>query len=195
MTKPESPTDEDLMERYASGDAAAFEALFERHRGRLFRFLLHSTNDESAAEDLFQEVFVKIVRARENFTRSGSFKSWLYAIARNALVDRHRRRGVRPDQSVESRELDEGKHGRSAASSPEVHLLRRRIREAVASIPREQREVFLLREQAGMDFQQIANIVGCGVPTAKSRMRYALERLRRLLTDERLKEGGYAIDG
>ena len=155
----------------------------------MFRFLHYTIQNRAAAEDVCQEVFLRVIKGRSSYRRSGSFKAWLFTIARNAVIDRHRRVRVRPDSSFgpDRVELNEELH---AEDSQEQDLLRVRVRDALATMPLEQKEVFLLREEAGFDYQTIAELVGCGVPTAKSRMRYALERLRRVL-----EAGGRAEEG
>jgi RNA polymerase sigma-70 factor (ECF subfamily) len=190
----EPRSDEELMLAYVAGDRTAFEELFGRYRRLLFTFLLHQTGDRQAAEDLFQEVFLRVIRARASFRKGGGpFKSWLMTIARNAVIDSRRRAAVRRDVDVKHREDPE--RGRAeeriaddkAAGNPhqaaEIGRLRDRIVEALKQLPEEQREVFLLREQVGLDFGGIAELTGCKVATAKSRMRYALEGLRRQLAD------------
>ena len=182
------------MLAYVAGDRTAFEELFGRYRRLLFTFLLHQTGDRQAAEDLFQEVFLRVIRARESFRKGGGpFKSWMMTIARNAVIDSRRRATVRRD--VDGRHREDPERGRAeeriaddkAAGNPhraaEIGHLRRRIVDALGKLPEEQREVFLLREQVGLDFSGIAELTGCKVATAKSRMRYALEGLRRQLAD------------
>jgi RNA polymerase sigma-70 factor (ECF subfamily) len=199
----EPRTDEELMLAYAAGDRSAFEALFARHRRVLYTFLLHQTGDLQAAEDLFQEVFLRVIRARASFRDGGGpFKGWLLTIARNAIIDAHRRAAVRSDVNLpatqdpqrgraEERIADERVSGNPHEASERTRL-RRRIEEALARLPEEQREVFLLRERVGMDFAGIAEVTGCKVATAKSRMRYALEGLRRQLADLLAAEPGDA---
>lgn len=191
------------MLAYMAGDRAAFEELFGRYRRVLYTFLLHQTGDRQAAEDLFQEVFLRVIRARKSFRRGGGpFKSWLLTIARNALIDTRRRAAVR--RNVNGKHREDPERGRAeeripdnrAAGDPhqaaEIGRLRQRIVEALAKLPEEQREVFLLREQVGLDFGGIAEVTGCKVATAKSRMRYALEGLRRQLADMLAAEPGDA---
>ena len=176
------------MESYAHGDAESFDALFARHRRGIFTYLLHQTGDRAIAEDLFQEVFLRLIRTRAGYGRTGSFRSWLYTIAHNALTDDRRRRGVRATDDTEEAEMEAGSVRGSAPVDPVVGAHRRDLRERVEAalqlLPAVQREVFVLRERAGMDFRSIAEATGCGLATAKSRMRYALENLRRALADE-----------
>ena len=187
------------MGAYARGDAASFDLLFVRYRRPLFTFLLHHTGDRDTAEDLFQEAFVRMIRARKSYVPRGSFESWLFTIARHSMIDHRRRSDVRrpagPD--VQVRETSGSPDGgtpteRIASRDPhddpllrtELGALRDRIHTALRRLPDVQREVFLLRERAGMDFAGIARVTGSRVATAKSRMRYALANLRRFLSED-----------
>lgn len=189
-------SDEVLMSAYARGEAAAFEGLFERHRRPVLTFLVHQTGSRAIAEDLFQDVFLRVVRARASYRPTGSFRAWLFAIARNAITDDRRRSALRgagtadavndPAEPSSDDRARRGPDARPAAADPveasHARDLRGRIEAALRRLPEEQREVFLLRERAGLDFQAIAD--ACGLATAKSRMRYALEALRRRLADD-----------
>jgi RNA polymerase sigma-70 factor (ECF subfamily) len=190
MDAHDDPSDDELMSAYAGGDVAAFEALFQRHRRPLLTFLVHRCGDRQVAEDVFQEVFLKLIRSRATYRAEGSFRAWLFLIARRTLTDHQRRGAVRQLVTSESA-LPDGapldapasardEPGRRAAS----RQLGARITSALQSLPEEQREVFLLRERAGLAYDAIAELTGCGVATAKSRMRYALVGLRRLLSAE-----------
>ena len=191
------------MAAYSSGDLQAFEVLFARHRRALFTFLLHRVGEREAAEDLLQEIFLRVIRARSSFDGKGAFRPWLYAIARNAIIDGHRRKSVRAQVTDEGALADggpatsEGRPGQSALdqrpATPQVGTdplatlaasdLRARIEAALALLPEAQREVFLLRERARLDYEHISEVTGVGLATVKSRMRYALAALRRHLED------------
>jgi RNA polymerase sigma-70 factor (ECF subfamily) len=187
------------MERYREGDVAAFPILLQRHQGPVFRFLLRHVGDVGTAEDLTQEAFLRVVHRRETFQTGARFTTWLYAIARNLAVDELRRRSYRRHPSLDaplrSRDGEEGRtlqdviaqNGRSAEDGAADGEVRTAVEEALAGLPDDQREVFTLREMAGLSFQEIAAVVGCNENTAKSRMRYALERLHVAL--QPLREG------
>jgi len=196
MAQSEESTDEALMLAYAGGDAASFEALFQRHRRPLFTFLLHNLGDRAAAEDLFQEIFLRLVRGRVGYRPTGSFRSWLFRIAHNALTDHRRRTGLRESQDEETTmttandeqvdrfaSLPSKELGADPVSRSQDKELRERIEAALLRIPEEQREVFLLRERGGLEFQHIAELTGHPLATVKSRMRYALANLRQRLSE------------
>lgn len=174
--------DEALMAAYQGGNLRAFELLFERHRRPLFTFLVHRLGDRALAEDLFQDVFLRIAKKHESFEAGRRFRPWLFTIAHNAIIDHHRRTSVRSainaEESMDKEHADSHRGPLEQAVQQEVAG---GIAEALAKLPEEQREVFLMRERAGLDFASIAQLLGCGTSTAKSRMRYALEGLRRLL--------------
>jgi RNA polymerase sigma-70 factor, ECF subfamily len=174
-------SDERLMLRFQAGDARAFEALVRRHRTPVFSFLLRLTGDSGRAEDLCQDAFLKVVRAAEGWEERARFRTWLFAIARNLAVDESRRMAFRRAESLDD---PAGGAARTASDGPapdraaEAALLRPKLEAALASLPPEQREVFLLREHAGLRFAEIAEVTGTPENTVKSRMRYALEGLR-----------------
>lgn len=175
-------SDERLMVRFQGGDARAFEVLVRRHRSPVFSFLLRLAGDRARAEDLCQEAFLKVVKGAEGWEPRARFQTWLYAIARNLAVDEARRRAFRRVEPLDAP---------AAAAVPadvpapdrgaEGALLRGRLEAAMAALPEEQREVFLLREHAGLRFAEIAEVTGVAENTVKSRMRYALESLRERL--------------
>ncbi len=187
-------SDEVLIRRYCRGETAAFEALLSRYRRQLFTYLLRSVGDRSDAEELYQDVWMRVIGRAEAFREESKFATWLYAIARNRCVDHQRRMRLRTHSS-----LDSPKPGDAEQVAPLVERLpslgptveseaigreaQKRIVESVEALPAPQREVFLLRELQGLTFDQIAEIVEASPNTVKSRMRYALERLREAMGD------------
>jgi RNA polymerase sigma-70 factor, ECF subfamily len=188
-------SDLELLGRFHTGDHAAFAALLGRYQAPIYNFLLRSLAERQAAEDLTQEVFLRVIQGSAGFQSQAKFSTWLFTIARNLCVDhgrrmRHRRHASLEGQASEAdgdppvRLLDRLPHQQPGT---ERHASSARIRErvgrAVSELPNEQREVFLLRQVDGVSFAEIAVI--CGIPenTVKSRMRYALERLQKALSD------------
>jgi len=169
------------MRRFQRGDARAFPELVRRHRGAVFAFVLRWTQDRARAEDILQETWLKVVRASVDWSPRARFTTWLYTIARNACVDGARRARAHAAAPLDDDRLaaDGGDPERAAASAE----LRPVLESAIAALPDAQREVFLLREMAGIPFHEIARMTGAPEPTVKSRMRYALEALRTRLTE------------
>lgn len=183
------PADEQLMRAYRAGDVRAFELLLARHERPVWNFIRRSVGDPTLAEDLLQEVFLRVVKARDEWKGESKFSTWVYAIARNLCID-HARRAVHRDAASLDGPMRRGddssdtlhdhlpSQARDAEGLTSDSQLRARIDAAVAALPAEQREVFLMREVMDMPFAEIAAVVGAPEPTVKSRMRYALERLR-----------------
>ncbi len=185
-------SDEELLAAFQQGDAGAFERLLRRHRGPLYTFLVRMLGDKERAEDLAQETFLRIVKGAATWEQRAKFQTWLYTIARNLCVDQSRRDKLRRTDSLDESGLDGAEDGgplidQLAGPGPgpdraaESLRLRPVLQRALLSLPEEQREVFILREQAGVPFKEIAEMVGANENTVKSRMRYALEGLRRAL--------------
>lgn len=180
-------TDEALVARYRRGDVMAFEALLDRHRRGVFRFLCRFVGDAARADDLAQDCWLRFIGAAPRWKDGGRFRTWLYAVARNLATDAARRARFREHRSLDALTADGRCSGGALdppSGTPEGDvLLRAALEGAIALLPEEQREVFLLREVEGITFAEIAEVTGAPVPTVKSRMRYALEALRTSLED------------
>lgn len=184
--------DELLMRRFQQGDATAFPPLMRRHLASVHHFIVRHTNPGPLAEDLTQEVFLRVVERAGDFKHESRFSTWLFSIARNLCIDALRKQAHRNHASLDEtgadgvplREHLRDEHpqttGERATQSREIGT---RIEDALKALPEEQREVFLLREIANLPFQEIAQVTGAPENTVKSRMRYALERLQEALRD------------
>jgi RNA polymerase sigma-70 factor (ECF subfamily) len=175
--------DSELMVRYARGDMGAFEVLYRRHRAPLYRYLAHHTRHTEVANDLFQEVWSKIIASRDRYEPRANFRAFLYRIAHNCFIDHCRRASAR----TESPELEEWERAVPAPEEERPDALAEqaqtmaRYRAALAALPAEQRDVFLLYEESGLSLEEIASISAVGTETAKSRLRYAVAKLRAAL--------------
>jgi RNA polymerase sigma-70 factor, ECF subfamily len=192
-------TDEALMAAYRDGNAQAFAELLTRHERALWNFVRRFVVDGATAEDLLQEVFLRVVRSADEWQPTAKFSTWIYTIARNLCTDHARRMTHRRAGSLDGPATIDGQTDGSGPRridgvpgpdrGGEVALQNRemadRLEHALAALPLEQREVFLMRELQDMPFAEIAVAVGASLPTVKSRMRYALERLRVALEDWR----------
>lgn len=198
------------MLAFQKGDARAFETLVRRHRAPVFNFILRFSGNRARAEDILQDTWIKVVRSSPEYEPKARFKTWLYTIARNLCVDSARKEAYRVADSLEGdgRATEDGKGPSPAqhahdggASQPDRHAFNREVRplleSAVTRLPEEQREVFLLRELSGLSFKEISEATGTPENTVKSRMRYALEALRKHLSaagvDGDLGEGGRTV--
>lgn len=192
-------SDEDLMLRYAAGDAPAFERLYARHRGGLFRFILRQCGERGTAEELFQDVWSNLIQARAGYRPEARFATWLYTLAHNRVVDWYRRRSkvvwlqFGADEDAQSGEGVDGARLEEFAAlrleQPEVRAeskqLAARLLELLDELPPAQREAFLLHEEGGLSLAEIAAATQTAAQTAKSRLRYAIARLRRGLMEMR----------
>lgn len=177
-------SDEELMVRYRDGDAQAFELLYKRHKAPLFRYLRRQCGVVAQAEELFQDVWMKLIGARERYEARAKFTTYLYHLAHNRLIDYYRRAKTGlpmtydddSDESLIEQVPDTDIH------EPDNELDRRRlgqrVLERIAALPQAQRETFLLREEGGLSLAEIATVTGVNAETAKSRLRYAIARLR-----------------
>jgi RNA polymerase sigma-70 factor (ECF subfamily) len=180
-------SDEQLMLAYAGGDAGAFEALYARHKGALFRFVLRSVKARGEAEELFQEIWMRAIEARNRYAPQAKFSTWLYTIAHNRLVDHWRAKGLAL-VSLDDDESPVPEVSADPGSEPHRQLEARqtleRLAAALAALPQAQREAFLLHHEGGLTAAEIAAATGSGEEAAKSRLRYAMNKLREAIGDD-----------
>lgn len=170
------PDDSALMLRYQDGDTGAFDTLYRRHNDTLYRYLLRLCRHRDTAEDIFQDVWGKIIKARSNYRPTAKFTTFLYRVAHNCFID-HIRRNKRHANSAEFDPELHSDPGEQPETITERSLARERLLVALQDLPQEQRDAFLLREEAGLSVEQIASVTGCNRETAKSRIRYAVSKL------------------
>ncbi len=181
--------DSALMLAYAGGDAGAFDRLYARHSGGTYRYFLRSLRNEALAHELFQDVWMNLIRARATYVAEARFATWLYRMAHNRLIDHYRRSSV--VQLVALETDDDAPHEMHAdgAPGPEAIVASRQaalhLLQQVEALPAAQREAFLLQEEGGLSLAEIAAATGAGVETVKSRLRYAMTRLRQAMKDFR----------
>ena len=169
--------DSALMLRYQDGDVTAFETLYRRHKDPVYRYLLRLSGQPEAAEDVFQEVWGKIIKARESYRPTAKFTTYLYRVAHNCFID-HVRRNKRHSGNTSLEPEMHSDPGETLEVATERSLARERLEAALVELPEEQRDAFLLREEGGLNIDEIALVTGCNRETAKSRLRYAVSKLR-----------------
>lgn len=188
MVADEDITDEALMRRYRDGDVRAFETLYGRHNGPLFRYFRRLVAPAAVAEELFQDVWASVIRARRQYEVRAKFTTWLYRLAHNRLIDHYRRTrtGVPLADGAEAAALEAATEDewREPEHVLERQRLAQRLQAALARLPEAQREAFLLRTEGGLGLEEIAAVTGADVEAAKSRLRYAVAKLRRELAPE-----------
>lgn len=171
------------MLAYRNGEGAAFEVLYERWRGPLYRYFLRQCNHAGQADELFQDVFMRVIGAAAGYEPTAKFSTWLFRIARNRLVDHWRKTGREPLDPLDA----EGGDGACDPPAPEAAAphrqaeqkeLGRALLAALNELPEVQREAFLLAEEGGLTLDEIASVAAVGRETIKSRLRYATAKLR-----------------
>jgi RNA polymerase sigma-70 factor (ECF subfamily) len=179
-------SDEQLMLAYAGGEAAAFVALYGRHKGGLFRFVARSVKTRGEAEEIFQEIWMRVIESRARYRPQAKFGTWLYTIAHHRLIDHWRAKGL---SLVSMDDDDPGVPEPAASPDAEPHRAAEaretleRLAAAIAALPPAQREAFLLHQEAGLTVAEIALATGANEEAAKSRLRYAMNRLREAIAD------------
>lgn len=165
-------TDVGLLRAYANGDLLAFERLYQRHKGAIYNFLYRSLGNFAAAEDIAQDVWLVVVNKADSFDRrEASFKTWLFTVARNKLIDHQRRKVNQPHVDIDEHEAA------ARGLSAEDTVLMNQLLSALEQLPQEQREAFML-QQEGFSNREICKISGVGAETVKSRLRYAKSSLK-----------------
>lgn len=189
----ESRTDEALMRAYDGGDGRAFEVLYERHKGATYRyFLRHAGGHAATADELHQDLWLKVIGARTRYTAQAKFSTWLYTLARHRMIDHWRaRHGVSLASLEDAETLAQAEESFAAlresnddplGSSMDLQA-RQRLVAALADVPTLQRDAFLLHVEGGLSLEEIAGLTAASVETVKSRLRYAYRRLRKALED------------
>ena len=182
---PTDGSDEQLLEAWLAGDATAFDRVYARHRVGVYRYVLRHVRNRATADELHQDVWLRVVQSGQRFDLDASFASWLYRIARNRVIDHWRAR-----RAFVSLDDDSGDAGAPivvalAAADSDDPLMRNieaedreRLFEALSGLPLAQRDAFLLHVEGGLSIAQIASVTAAPAETVKSRLRYAYARLR-----------------
>lgn len=177
----EDISDENLMLNYIQGNADAFELLYQRHKGPLYRFILRQCG-QPFVDELFQDIWLKVIHSATSYSVKATFKTWLYHISRNRIIDHYRRQNVRPvDNNPEKLSSISGAQHIQPENQLETSNQHELLMNAIAALPHEQKEAFLLREEAGLGIEEIAETTGVTYEAAKSRLRYAVIKLREQL--------------
>lgn len=177
--------DEQLMKSWAGGSMEAFELLYQRHRAPLYRYLLRLAGEPATANDLYQGTWEKVIKGRTAYQPKAPFRAWLYRIAHNHAMDHFRRNRPIADEVPEELASPAAEPAEQLASDS----MRQDLQSAIAELPPEQRDTLMLKLESGLDLQTIAEITGVNPETAKSRLRYAVKRLKQLLGDRNFPAG------
>jgi RNA polymerase sigma-70 factor (ECF subfamily) len=184
-------SDEDLLDRYKSGETDALTLLVERYRRQLFSFILRMSSSAADADEIFQEVWLRVIRKAGSYRRD-CFRGWVYRIAHNLLIDHSRRRKMTVVPTMPGDDMPQGlwvdripARERSPSDAAQGNEMQVVIGQALSQLSAEQREVFLMRVEGDISFREIARVQGVPINTALARMHYAVCRLRKLLHEER----------
>lgn len=181
-----APDDESLMQAWCAGDATAFERLYGRHKGGVLRYLLRQSGRRELAEELFQDVWLKVVNGRASYETRSRFGAWLYSIAHNRLMDHFRQHSRAHLLSYEDEAPMGDEPSAALHAQPERALERkqdaRELLRLLDALPAPQREAFVLQQEGELSVEEIATVTGVSRETAKSRLRYALSKLRAEMT-------------
>lgn len=180
-----STSDEDLMTAYGGGDAGAFDELYKRHKGGVYRYLLRQCRDKALADEMFQDVWMNLIRSRERYTVQAKFTTFVYTLAHNRLIDHYRKSGQAQlvsldDDGEDSTPLDEPVADRSHEPERQASIREQaaRLLELLGALPAPQREAFVMQYEGGLSVEEIADATGVTRETAKSRLRYAMVKIR-----------------
>jgi RNA polymerase sigma factor (sigma-70 family) len=181
--------DQELIVRYTEGDERAFEELLSRHKAKIYTSIYLFVKDQNLADDIFQEVFIKIIDTlrKGKYNHEGKFSQWAMRIAYNMCVDYFRRDKRRPMFQA-SDDFDIFNVLPFSEESAEEKMMKsqthEKIRNLVDQLPNEQREVVILRHYADMSFKEISQLTRVSINTSLGRMRYALINIRRMIEEK-----------
>lgn len=174
-------SDENLMLNYSGGDAQAFESLYQRHKGPLYRFILRQSGQDFV-DELYQDIWLKVINTRTSYQVKATFKTWLYHIARNRIIDHYRRQNLRAvNENTDDLASISGAENVQPENRLEANNQHALLMIAIAELPQDQKEAFLLKQEAGLGIEEIAKTTGVSYEAAKSRLRYAIKKLRQQL--------------
>ncbi len=190
-------TDQELVQAYIKGDSDAIESLIQRHRSKVYTYIVLTIKNQPLAEDIFQETFIKVIQSLRagKYRDNGRFLSWVIRIAHNLIIDHFRKEKQLNAISNDDTEMDLFNSQKLSDDNIEDQLvntqIRNEIRSLVNALPGDQRDVVLLRHYGGLSFKEIADQTGVSINTALGRMRYALINLRKMIEEKELSLTAY----
>ncbi len=185
-------TDQELVRQFVSGDHSGIEILIQRHKDKVFTYISIYVREQSLAEDIFQETFLKVIHSLKSgkYTDNGKFLSWVMRIAHNLIIDHFRREKQMRLISNDDYESDLLNEKKLTDDNVEDNMVKEQIesdvRVLMEKLPADQREVVMLRHYAGLSFKEIADQTNVSINTALGRMRYALINMRKMIEEKKL---------
>lgn len=192
MSKDNLLNDNELVQRFIGGDQYSLEILIQRHKGRVFSYILLIVKKQELAEDIFQETFIKVIRSlkRGKYTENGKFVSWVLRISHNLIIDHFRKEKLKGTVSNDSLEVDIFNSQRFSEDTIEDQIVNTQIlsevKDLIKELPDDQQQVIIMRHYLDLSFKEIAEQTGVSINTALGRMRYALINLRKLVEKKNL---------
>ncbi|MFV0346092.1 MAG: sigma-70 family RNA polymerase sigma factor [Bacteroidales bacterium] len=190
-------SDEKLISRYVAGDNSAIELLINRHKTRIFTYLMMVLKNRDLAEDIFQETFIKVIKSlkRGKYQDNGKFVSWVIRIAHNLVIDHYRKLKFMNTLSNDDSEIDIFNSSKFSDDNVEDILIEEQITSDVKALvdrlPEDQREVVIMRHYLDMSFKEIAAATNVSINTALGRMRYAIINLRKMVKEKNMSLSKY----
>ena len=177
----EAKSDETLMLEFQDGNYQSFEILYKRHKQSLFRFMLGLCHNQAIVEELFQEVWMKLIDAKDRYQVNAKFTTYLFQIARNRVIDHFRKSSTQSEHNINEMDSVIEEYSINKLDQPdqivEAQQVKRSIMQCIDALPFEQREVFLLKENTELSVKEIAELLGENSEAIKSRLRYALKKI------------------
>jgi RNA polymerase sigma factor (sigma-70 family) len=190
--KSQHVSDQELVKRFIQGDQSSIESLINRHKNKVYTYIILIVKNQQLAEDIFQDTFIKVIRSLQDgkYRDNGKFVSWVIRIAHNLTIDHFRKEKQFSTFSNEDYEADIFNTRKLADGTIEDILVENQIvhevKLLIEELPEDQKQVILLRHYGGLSFKEIAEQTGVSINTALGRMRYALINLRKLIEQKKL---------
>jgi len=185
-------SDFELVSQFIEGKQSCIETLIKRHKNRVYTYILLLVKNQELAEDIFQDTFIKVIKSLRNgkYTDKGKFVSWVVRIAHNLVIDHFRKEKHLNTYSNDGNEIDLFNSPRFSERNIEETIIKDQIaqdvRNLIEELPKDQKQVIMLRHYAGLSFKEIADHTDVSINTALGRMRYALINLRKLIEAKNL---------
>jgi len=192
MSKQSVLNDNELVQRFIAGDQNSLEILIQRHKGRVFSYILLIVKKHELAEDIFQETFIKVIRSlkKGKYTENGKFVSWVLRISHNLIIDHFRKEKLKGIVSNDSLDIDIFNSQKFSEDTIEDQMVNTQIlsevKDLIQELPEDQQQVIMMRHYLDLSFKEIAEQTDVSINTALGRMRYALINLRKLVEKKNL---------
>lgn len=192
MSKENLLNDNELVQRFIAGDQNSLEILIQRHKGRVFSYILLIVKKQELAEDIFQETFIKVIRSlkKGKYTENGKFVSWVLRISHNLIIDHFRKEKLKGTVSNDSLDIDIFNSQKFSEDTIEDQMINIQIlsevKDLIQELPEDQQQVIIMRHYLDLSFKEIAEQTDVSINTALGRMRYALINLRKLVEKKNL---------